>query len=250
MASLRASHCSPVFYLLDNGKRRNVSALGLHVIICFIHRGIIALTFNLWTGDGSVLPHACQLYNPSSWKRDYGGAFCGRCGVAGRVLEVMKRKLVRGACLFLHTFPKSVAVDVPIDLLALQTCWKRLSSLSFAALAMRSMRVCRWLPPLFVCPRLSAGGVTSSAACGRSWLRARRKKGLCSRWVLFVLSLRLKGYFNSLWQKCLSENLMVLSSELTLISSVCMTLALRAVAPGHDNSLCIFICLRPHGVQL
>lgn len=52
-------------------------------------------------------------------KRDYGGAFCGRCGVAGRFLEVMKRKLVRGAFfLFLHTFPKSVAVDVPTDHLA------------------------------------------------------------------------------------------------------------------------------------
>lgn len=101
--------------------------------------------------------------------------FCGRCGVAGRFLEVMERKLIRGAFLFLRTFPKSVAVDVPIDHLA---CIADPLKLSFAALAMRSMRVCRWLPPLFVCPRLSAGGVTSSAACGRSWLRGPEEEGI------------------------------------------------------------------------
>lgn len=38
--------------------------------------------------------------------------------MAGRFLEVMKRKLIRGAYLFLHTFPKSVTIDVPIDHLA------------------------------------------------------------------------------------------------------------------------------------
>lgn len=37
VASLRASHCSPVFYLLDNGKRRDVADLGLAIIICFIY---------------------------------------------------------------------------------------------------------------------------------------------------------------------------------------------------------------------
>lgn len=71
--------------------------------------------------------------------------------VAGeRFLEVMKRKS--------PPHRQSPPMCPSTKSLALQTCSNQLSRLSFAALAMRSMRVCRWLPLLFVCPRLSAGG--------------------------------------------------------------------------------------------
>lgn len=60
---------------------------------------------------------SCTFPHPE--KRDYGGAFCGRCGVGRKVFGSNEEKIgPRGLFLFLHTFPKSVAVAVPTDHLA------------------------------------------------------------------------------------------------------------------------------------
>lgn len=173
VASLRASHCSPVFYLLDNGKRRDISDLGLSIIICFIRHGIIALTCNLWTAIVQCCPmHAsCTFLHPEKEITQElllaGVGWHGRGGQEEGLFSFSTR--------FQSQSPSTCLLTT---LLALQTCWKWLPSLSFTALAMRSMRVCRWLPPLFVCPRLSAGGVTSSAACVRSWLWGLEEEGI------------------------------------------------------------------------
>lgn len=147
--------------------------------------------------------------------------FCGRWKVFWSNEEKIALMLL---LFFFFNFPRNNATDVPINLVA---CIANILKLAVrAALAKRSMRVCAddcrcclsapdclqgvWHRSLYV----------SDLGC-RPW----RKKGLYSRWAPLVLNhLWQKGYFNSLWQNGLSEKLIVLSSELTLISSVCMAL--------------------------
>lgn len=253
VASLRASHCSPVFYLLDNGKRRNISALGLRVIICFIHRGIIALTFNLWTGDGSVLPHCMPAVHSHILKKRLRRSFLWQVwgGQKGVFFGVMKRKLVPGPYVCLHTFPKSAAVDVPIDRLACIANLLKLTVQPVSRCFGDAIHACVQMAAAVVClPQTVRRGrdIVRCNVADRGCGAGGRRDCVPDEYFFVLSRLRMKGHFNS--QKCASENLMVLSSERTLISSDCMTLALRAVAPNHDNSLCIFICLRPRGVQL
>lgn len=190
VASLRASHCSPVFYLLDNGKRRDIVDLGLAIIIiCFIYssdwEGGWGHCFDLWPWDrwwlcvASCMPAVLAvLWVPLSAADTFSHPksifFCGKWKVFGR----NKEKISLRASFFgggSHP-PQSVATDVPINLVAcIATMLKPAVQ---AALAMRSMRVCRWLLLWFVCPRLSAGGVTWLAVCVRFGLQGLGEEGI------------------------------------------------------------------------
>lgn len=121
------------------------------------------------------------------YKRVYRRAFCGRCGVTGRFGGVIKNWSV--GLLFLHTSPRSVRrrrAHRP-RCLHCKHAETGCPACLVAAWAMRFMRVCRWLPLLFVCPRLSAGGVTSSAACVRSRLRGLEEEGIVFQMGTFRL---------------------------------------------------------------
>lgn len=115
VASLRASHCSPVFYLLDNGKRRDAADLGLAIIICFICSfdwGGGLLLWPLTLGQVMVVCRAsCMpavlavLWVPLSAADTFPhpkSFFCGRWKVFGRNEEKIS---LRAFFFFLVFFP-------------------------------------------------------------------------------------------------------------------------------------------------
>lgn len=129
---------------------------------------------------------------PQPEKRDYGGAFLWQVWGGRKVFGSNGEKIgPRGFFVFSARFQSQSPSTCPsTTLLALQTRWNCLSLLwrCDPCVCADGCRRCLSAPD---CPQ----GVwhrplhVADHGCG-----ARRKKGLCSRWVLFVLSrLRLKA---------------------------------------------------------